>query len=557
MFWVRSLVVAFICILSAGAKAQVGCVPNPNANGPPFVNGCPIPASVLNAIGFVVQVGQFAGVDLTGVNDSSAALQNCLNAAGVGGTCQLNPGAKIRVLSNITIPAQTTLDCAETFADEGSLVGPAIRLAAAKSFLYGGVNAAIHNCLILPDGMTFPQSSSSSWTGTAINTQGNNAPEVINTEIAGFDTAILASGSGRVFFSKIVADGNGVTNGGVIVTGGNGDLGTLYDVKLQVVASSLLGCARIRQGTGFYFLNDGGERGYALIAQDFQTNAVNIVGANSIHISDLWTDYAVGNGCTPGTSVGVRIQTGTDLHFDHLDLNGTQTGLQIVNQANNATVQLGDVFCNMIGQDGISLGGAGGSNSGGNVSIVTLRGNNLATPNAVGRYYVNYLDTAGFTQLDILSGTLVKGASTPYINVPSGTFTYRIGISDHIHTDLTNPASLYGATTVGGCTGLGTGSCNLSGVAQTRSSPWAGTITLAPTGSPAANGVAVLTWPITPGNLSGCVLTLGNGSAIWPGPSTVQALLVTALTTQISWNTNGAALSAGSTYEINFSCFPQ
>lgn len=39
------------------ALAQVGCVPNPNAAGPPFTNGCPIPASGLNMLANAVGVG--------------------------------------------------------------------------------------------------------------------------------------------------------------------------------------------------------------------------------------------------------------------------------------------------------------------------------------------------------------------------------------------------------------------------------------------------------------------------------------------------------------------
>ena len=38
------------------------------------------------------------GADLTGAVDSTAALQNCLNAAGIGGSCAINYGAKIKIL---------------------------------------------------------------------------------------------------------------------------------------------------------------------------------------------------------------------------------------------------------------------------------------------------------------------------------------------------------------------------------------------------------------------------------------------------------------------------
>jgi hypothetical protein len=50
MLWVaRSLFAALLLLLARGAWAQTGCVPNPNDNGPPFVNSCPLPTAALNS----------------------------------------------------------------------------------------------------------------------------------------------------------------------------------------------------------------------------------------------------------------------------------------------------------------------------------------------------------------------------------------------------------------------------------------------------------------------------------------------------------------------------
>jgi hypothetical protein len=51
MSLVRSLLTALTLLLGAHvAHAQVGCVPNPNLNGPPFDNGRPVPAQGLNML---------------------------------------------------------------------------------------------------------------------------------------------------------------------------------------------------------------------------------------------------------------------------------------------------------------------------------------------------------------------------------------------------------------------------------------------------------------------------------------------------------------------------
>ena len=55
MTLVRNLVLAASCLFALPAAAQLGCVPNPNltpqSNTPPgYVNGCPMPASVFNAL---------------------------------------------------------------------------------------------------------------------------------------------------------------------------------------------------------------------------------------------------------------------------------------------------------------------------------------------------------------------------------------------------------------------------------------------------------------------------------------------------------------------------
>lgn len=81
------------------AWAQVGCVPNPNLPGPPFVDGCGIPAAGLNKLWPTTISGGFGvvGVDFTGgqfgapvaLFASQGGLQNTL----IGAVDQNNPAA--------------------------------------------------------------------------------------------------------------------------------------------------------------------------------------------------------------------------------------------------------------------------------------------------------------------------------------------------------------------------------------------------------------------------------------------------------------------------------
>jgi hypothetical protein len=62
MFWFVGSLFAAPLLLVAGAWAQTGCVPNPNDNGPPFVNDCPLPAAALNGVLAAPSITSLSGV---------------------------------------------------------------------------------------------------------------------------------------------------------------------------------------------------------------------------------------------------------------------------------------------------------------------------------------------------------------------------------------------------------------------------------------------------------------------------------------------------------------
>jgi hypothetical protein len=292
------------------------------------------------------------------------------------------------------------------------------------------------------------------------------------------------------------------------------------------------------------------------VIQDFQTANLKLLNSNNFLAGRVWLDHASQSGCAIGTTVGAVLSNVGDILFQQLNLNGMQTGVTIQNQAGPATVLFQDVFLNAIGQDGIQLGGAGGSNGGGTVQILNLRTNSPSTGN-VGRYAINYLDTGGNTSLDVQNGLLVgvNGGAAPYINVPSSVQAFHINVGEGIHTDISGGSrTLYGATTLSLCTGLGAGTCSL--LNNTRSTPWKGTVQLSPSGSPGSSGVARLGWPLTLTNHHGCVAVLANGSGRWPANSFVTTASVSSTQSNLQW-TAGSALTAGTTYDIVFNCNPQ
>lgn len=503
------------------------------------------------------------GADITGATDATAGISACLAAAGPGGTCFADRGAKLRILENLSIPAQTTFDCGLSAMTDlnpplvTSSLGPTLRLSPGKSILMAGTSARVQNCLVIPDGMSFPQTSAGGWTGTAINTQSITNPQVINTTIVGFDTAINATGSQRAQIEHVYADGSGVTNGGVILAGNGGDLAQVTNLKIQVLGTATTCPARIRPGTGLKVTGSAWLDN--VIAQDFQVTDFNISDVGSILAGRLWADYDSADGCARGTSTGMIISNAQDVHIGHLDLNGMQTGAVVSNQGAQQSTHIDDVFLNLIGQDGIVIGAASGTGtqqSAGLVQVDMIRTNQGL--NNVGRYAVNYIDASNYSFFKLGGGNLWSindsggGGTAPYIHIPATVLAAKIDIAEKVVSDLTNWSYLWGPPTLQSSTGLGSGSASLLG--SLLVSPWSGVIHLAPTGSPAASGNVVLLWPAL-SNSFNCTAGVAKGTAFWVG-GTVQASDTAANTTQFDWTSTGA-LTAGQTYDIHYICKPQ
>lgn len=506
------------------------------------------------------------GADVTGVNDSTTALQGCLNSVGAGNVCNVDPGAKLKIMGNVAIPANTTLKCGFTFNDsEDSAVAsfgtlPAIMLDSGHTISAAGQGAMIQNCLIYRNGMTFPAPNSSAYGGLAISDAGNSNFSLRDSVVLGFATCLYITGSRPYVihdhFDCAGASGTGQSGAAVEVDNANsGDSGTFADLKGQPFGTGNGSCtASLRPGVGlamygFNFLTGGLVFQNYAVAQ-FEFGGTIMVGGT------LWSDD-LGSTCGYGSSIGVWLPGG-ELQAATLNINNTQTGLKV----DAGLASIASLVVNVIGQDCIY-------NTNGRIwvgQLATNMYNSASTPNC-GRY-ASELDasaTTGFLTIGQAFVNKVNGSSPPYFHSSKSGAAIPDALNiGQVVSDQPFGTNLYGgfyavsgsdnmrshiAMTLGTCTGLGTGSCTL----PSNSDIVRGQVTLSPTGTAATTGVVNLTFPIPVGTARICMLNYLSTNWAAVGPLATGAIEVTNTTEQFTWSTT-SPLVAGQNYGLGYYC---
>jgi hypothetical protein len=523
------------------------------------------------------------GADATGVSDATAAVQACLTH---GGICLVPSTARVLINSNnLLIPAETMLQCVTTPSNNGALfsgstTASAILLNPSHTIQASGNDATIQNCTIVPAGMTFPQTTSSGWTGTAFNSQNNTAVQLQGVTIAGFDVCFTMGTSIREVVNNGYFDCDGGTNAGTGsgVFSNAGDLGYLLNTKFQVLATSTACPNRLRGGVGILFTSDDGEWVDNVLAQDFAVADIEFINSADFLIGKIFTDYwrlGGGAGCSTNTSTGIISNNSSAIHIDHWSANSTNVGGHIFNSLAEATFYIGDLFINNLGGDGIQLGNTSGASqflSSGTVIINSLRSNQGDLGPILG-YAINYLDP-GINSQSILvlnSAQLYtvrwNGSSgvAPYIHIPSTASANDIRINwEQVTTDLSPPIGFVGAPTITGCTGVGSGSCVLTGgfLTQLSANPFSGIVALEASGSPSASGSVTITFPY-PANTWNCLVSGsvaqgfgGFTSDFWSAGFFSTIYDPTDTTIQIDWQQT-AALTAAHVYGLAYQCSAQ
>jgi hypothetical protein len=152
-----------------------------------------------------------------GTTDDHVAFQNALNSFGTkGGTLYLPSGYSYYVNATLTVPNNVTIQGPYSFVGSPSTQSSPQNYAAMSAIILAtthtislGYSAGIQGCLIYPYGMTFPQTSSSSWTGTAVTIAGDDT-FILNSMIIGFNQGVISNGYDRHHIQYLYHDNNGI-----------------------------------------------------------------------------------------------------------------------------------------------------------------------------------------------------------------------------------------------------------------------------------------------------------------------------------------------------------
>jgi hypothetical protein len=559
---------------------------NGNVVGPTSPPASPNDVVLWNG-GTTVKDGGFAislsvlGADPTGTNDSTAAIQSCLNGVGAGGACFVGKG-KYKVLSNLTIPANTTLTCGMTFPSAEEIPTnvpnmPSILLAATASISAAGEGAAVKNCLVVRNGMTFPITDPSAYAGIALTDAGFADFTVTDTLVVGFDTCIYITGKRPTLVHDIV-DCNGVSKAALELDTGNTDWGLVEDVHAQLLTNGN-SCASIqRAGTGIRIAGPGPTGIYLnnVLAQNFKVAQFDFE-QGTLGGGVLWSDDVAFNGVwnCGGTSIGYLIAPGAFIQTNVVYGNASHIGMQINSNGTNSRI-------NYLSLNTQVQGGTGGGNCMvlgdgthvGNIDVGTyvaggcgLKAIHVSTPagsldiqNAImgsdNGGVAPYIDgdVPVVLQINNLATFHIANLST---DLPAGTSPYQpfnAGTGLGAVSSFGSEPMLRGINvTVGGtCTGLGTGGSPGCAIAP-HSDPSVGAITLTTGATGMANaGAAQIVSPLPPQNIAYCTANPGPGNANWPNQTAIQPGS-TAGTFTFEWSTN-TALAANSTYNIVYHC---
>jgi hypothetical protein len=425
-----------------------------------------------------------------GTTDDSAAIAARLAAMpATGGTLQLNSSKTYRLASNITLPANTTLDCgaAPGFASSGGTLNSlgGLRLETAANIIMGA-GSRVQHCPIFHNGISFPVQTPGAYAGTAITYPAGSTPDtyLIDNLMVGFNTCVDQSNQAdRLHWINLECD---AVVGYKI--GPSFDSSEMRNVRAWPWGTANASSPTItRTGTGFLFTGTG------------RLDDLKVFGI---------TDF--------GHAVGVDIENPggscCNMHLDNVWLDNNATAA-LINKAGNVT--FGKVWALATGGPGVWLNanartyidqlfvqiavdalkldlGAGLSLGHGDFSNLSGKVANISSASSWLRILSGYVDTGTVT-------------STPYVTVPSGLASDRLSVHVVLGSGLSS--NLYGSTglnpvwnlgdVVGQSTGITAPTAIVAGPGQTtpavaQGGALGGFLMLKDTGVAAGNGGGLL-----------------------------------------------------------------
>lgn len=278
-----------------------------------------------------------------GVTNDSAAIQSALNLAFNNKTVYLmgTSGSRFYCASSITVPGygrglaglgwlgETGFNGAQFSALNSTiLLGPGATINCSES-------SFLRDLHIFPYGMTFPQSNSSSWVGTAV-TINEPAVTLERLFIVGFNQAVAANSCARLFCTRVLFDCN---NG--IYLQNSADVSYLeycqgwpwasagYTGPIATLAQQTALWGRSGVGFNFSTQNDGGKVSYCFAFA--YTVGFRITNISGMQFVGCLTD---GPADPVANYTGVLIEGGSDFNYF--------TSCNFVAQGQNVKVNLND-----------------------------------------------------------------------------------------------------------------------------------------------------------------------------------------------------------------------
>jgi hypothetical protein len=491
-----------------------------------------------------------------GSSDDMAAFQTSLNAA-AGGEI-VAPPARYYIGENLTIPANTTLDCRAPFLTDGAHLSslntaPALVLDPAATIIARGPHAGIKNCLILASGITYPVSSEPGWIGIAVSDGGYSDLTLSHDTIVGFDTCAYVSGP-RPWIDNLYADCTGVSRAALELDVGNTDSGYVINVKFQDIGSQR-GCSVIiRPGTGLRVA--GKPEGTAgvwldnIVSQNF--HGYDFDFENGVIFGNLWGDD-VGHACNSyGAAIGMKIAGGAVVYGGTINVNQARIGI-----IDHGMLLADFVNSGFAGSDCLRLSG-------------TFHVREYFGSACLGKAIVIESPDASFDAQDV---TLVgdDNGELPYITsaagpvamgaAPFGQVYFRSLTTDQVGANLFDAnfslanggddmISAMGLGATCSATGIGAGgTCAVPSIAGDAFG-----ILIVPGPEAAASGAVALTFPVSAKSFLICEANFNDNGSWSPSASLRTGTRRTPpAQLSIAWN-NGAPLLAGAQYIIYGHC---
>lgn len=373
-----------------------------------------------------------------GVTDDSAAMNRAFTALGSpGGTVNLSCAYNYYIGSNITIPANVTIQhCrgagwnGNPAAAAGNSIGlqPHVNLSSSVTITLSSNSGYVG--VIFRAGATFPVNTPVAYAGTAINLAAGGANDtVIDALIVGFATCVDGTNGGNRFKWKIECDANPGTATGAVIVGNSYDSAWARIRTWPWGTFGAVSPTNTRTGYGTQILSGAQDSSHFDLFDYGHTQGVVTAANGNVHYRHIWTDN--------NSSYGLQIYGNDRSTFDAVwTYNGAGTRIE-----NNSYINIGYLLCDsgpVIGADCFKVA----------AGLTTLTNIGFFDVKKAASYAINLESTSSSVNVQAGSFVNVNGGVGPYIVGPVGWTADQVSLGPNVQTDLPAGNSLKGGNPV-------------------------------------------------------------------------------------------------------------